>query len=899
MDGYVTIGTKLDTDGLDEGLSRLEKSLKNSESKMNSFGKSSGKNFGAGFLLGFSLLTSVITKLLSGFANSIDSAISRVDTMNNFSRVMENLGQSAEDSQQAIDYMSEKLQGLPTTLDAGVSAVQRFTSANNNVKASTQMFLALNNAVLAGGAPMQQQQSALEQLSQAYAKGKPDMMEWRTAMSAMPAQLTQVAKAMGFVNANELGEALRSGTISMDEFMRTLVKMNTESVNGFKTFEEQARTSTGGIQTQIANLKTAFTRGMAEILQAIGQTNITNFFQTIINAIKAVIPYIAAFVKSFIVAITYIGKAISTITSAIGKLFGKGGKSQTKEFSADLSSASVSMGSLGSGAGTTSDNLGKAAKSAKDLKKQLAGFDEMNVLQDTSSASGGGAGGGISGGGIGDLGSLGDIGDFGLGNVEDTIKKINPLLDVFTAGIWGLVAAFGALKLLDIAKKFGLLDEAIKSSTILKIAAGIGLIVAGIVLIIKGVIDYLKDPTWANFAKILGGIALVVAGLALLIAPIPALIAGLVLLIAAIGLAIYKHWDEIKAVLATVGQWIYDNVIAPVIEFFKGFWDGIKAVFSTVVEWVKTNIIQPIIDNVTSFVDSVVSILKTIWSGIKTIFEPVIEFFASIFSTVWENIKITIDNIGQIIKALFTLIKTIIGAIVGWLYDNVIQPIIERITTMFNAIKTGVQITWNFITGVLKAVASWINTNIVQPVANFFKGLWDGIKSGVQSAVDKVKSAFSSVTSFFSNLVSKIVSTFRDLGAKVGNVIGGAFKGAVNGVLGAIERILNTPISVINDLIGVINKVPGISLTKLKSFNLPRLAQGGIINQPGRGVAIGGEAGREGVIPLTDSQQMELLGEAIGRYITINANITNTMNGRVISRELQKINNENDFAFNR
>ena len=92
-------------------------------------------------------------------------------------------------------------------------------------------------------------------------------------------------------------------------------------------------------------------------------------------------------------------------------------------------------------------------------------------------------------------------------------------------------------------------------------------------------------------------------------------------------------------------------------------------------------------------------------------------------------------------------------------------------------------------------------------------------------------------------------------------------------------------------------------MKRLRRFNLPRMAKGGIINQPGRGVMVGsaiaGERGAEGVIPLTDSQQMELLGEAIGRYITVNASITNTMNGRVISRELQKINNENDFAYNR
>ena len=82
---------------------------------------------------------------------------------------------------------------------------------------------------------------------------------------------------------------------------------------------------------------------------------------------------------------------------------------------------------------------------------------------------------------------------------------------------------------------------------------------------------------------------------------------------------------------------------------------------------------------------------------------------------------------------------------------------------------------------------------------------------------------------------------------------------------------------------------------------IPRLASGGIINQPGRGVplGIGGEAGAEGVIPLTDSQQMALLGEAIGKYININATIPVYVGNRQIAREIQKINAENDFAYNR
>lgn len=90
---------------------------------------------------------------------------------------------------------------------------------------------------------------------------------------------------------------------------------------------------------------------------------------------------------------------------------------------------------------------------------------------------------------------------------------------------------------------------------------------------------------------------------------------------------------------------------------------------------------------------------------------------------------------------------------------------------------------------------------------------------------------------------------------------------------------------------------------KLPEFPTIKLAHGGIINNPGRGVSlgngiIGGEAGREMVMPL-DSQTMAQLGQEIGKWITINANIINQMNGRTISRELQKINADSDFAFNK
>lgn len=63
-------------------------------------------------------------------------------------------------------------------------------------------------------------------------------------------------------------------------------------------------------------------------------------------------------------------------------------------------------------------------------------------------------------------------------------------------------------------------------------------------------------------------------------------------------------------------------------------------------------------------------------------------------------------------------------------------------------------------------------------------------------------------------------------------------------------------------------------------------------------MAIAGEAGQEGVIPLTDEQAMETLGEAIGKHVNITNIIENRMNGRVISRVTQQTQNQQNFAYN-
>lgn len=253
--------------------------------------------------------------------------------------------------------------------------------------------------------------------------------------------------------------------------------------------------------------------------------------------------------------------------------------------------------------------------------------------------------------------------------------------------------------------------------------------------------------------------------------------------------------------------------------------------------------------------------------------------------------------IGGVRKMLEGFLDFIIGIlkIIFGLFTGNTELLKEGFKQTINGLAT-------FLKGALQTLVGQI-TMIVVTITTIFKALWDGITNGAKVAINNIKNFFNSIPSFFSGILNRITGFFRDLGYSAGNVIAGAFRSVVNGVLRTIENVLNTPIRTINSLISTINKISPVKIGRLSTFSLPRLAKGGIVNMPSRGVPVGsaiaGERGQEGVIPLTDSQQMALLGEAIGRYITVNANITNTMNGRVISREIQRVQNQSNFAMNR
>ena len=80
------------------------------------------------------------------------------------------------------------------------------------------------------------------------------------------------------------------------------------------------------------------------------------------------------------------------------------------------------------------------------------------------------------------------------------------------------------------------------------------------------------------------------------------------------------------------------------------------------------------------------------------------------------------------------------------------------------------------------------------------------------------------------------------MGTAIGSAVSNAFKSAINSCLSTIEGIVNKFIGMINGVIDIINAIPGVSLGKIGTVSLPRLAKGGVLRE---GTAMVAEAGPE------------------------------------------------------
>ena len=247
-------------------------------------GSKTGQSIGQGLSGGFAakvgavagIASTVFSKVASVVTGSLNSAISRADQMNNFPKVMKNLGYSSEDAAASIKKISSALDGLPTTSSAMTGMVQQLAPLTSNLDEATDIALAFNNAMLAGGASTMEQENALTQYTQMLSAGKVDMQAWRSIQAAMPGQLNQVAEAMlgAGKNSNDLYEAMKNGSISFDDFNKKVMELNQNGFGKYASFAQQAKDATQGIGTAMENVQNRVAKAVQKVIEAVGVENI-------------------------------------------------------------------------------------------------------------------------------------------------------------------------------------------------------------------------------------------------------------------------------------------------------------------------------------------------------------------------------------------------------------------------------------------------------------------------------------------------------------------------------------------------------------------------------------------------------------------------------------------------
>ena len=617
--------------------------------------------------------------------------------------------------------------------------------------------------------------------------------------------------------AGELEPLRRLGyDLSQAKLEATALSLGIDKTVSSMTQAEKAELRYYAIMTQVTQVQGDMARTLdnpanqLRILKAQVEQAARALGNIFIPALNAVLPYAIAAVKVFRI-----------LADAVASLMG-------------FSLAEVDFTNTGE---DTAEGFQEANEEIAKMKKMLLGIDELNVMSDTSSSS-------ASSGGSFDFelptyDFIGEATDNRVNEIVESMKewlgisdditswadlmetKLGSLLTIAVSiggaiaawKIWstgsaivGLLKGTGIVKFISnigsaisaVAAGTGTLGEAITLvfSGAAGIISGFAAAIAGIIGYVKNFISILRDGE--NVTNILGaalgGLATSAGGFLIaigagatlatggIVAAVIAAVAGVGMLVA----VIINHWDEIKAAIGTAWAWLYDNVLAPVGEWFAG-----------VATWFYSNVISPIVDFFAPIVTMVVDMVVLIYTKIKEIVEGIIEAVGSILSKVGEIFVKIVEIAVALGEAFYTYVITpvfdFIASIATWVYENALKPIMEFFAR----------------------IGGWLSDNIITPIVDSIVKLRD-----------------------------RLVKLLTGIGTAVVDFISETFKAVINGILATIERNINAFIRMLNGAIDLINEIPGVDITKVTELSIPRLAEGGTIENRGQ-LFVANEAGPE------------------------------------------------------
>ena len=512
-----------------------------------------------------------------------------------------------------------------------------------------------------------------------------------------------------------------------------------------------------------------------------------------------------------------------------------------------------SFGGATAGSGAIADNMDSAAGSAKELKKYLAGFDELNVLPDQNQ---GGGSGGSAGGGGGDLGIDLPGYDFlenAVGNkIDEWKKKLEPLVNFVKDNlkeILELVATIGAALLAwRLATELMTGISALKAlsqnglSIPLTITAGAILTAAGFKIEFSGIKDAIeKSLNGFNFAEIILGGLTGVGGTALLGKGIGAFIAK-----AFSGSAVAKAITSGGGTISTglIGAAI-GGIVAGIPMFVTGVYDaitnglnilngllipagstlagaGIGAIIGSLGGPIGTGI-GAIIGLVIGGLTDLGILIYQKWDEISAFFAPVAE---------WFDVNV-VQPIFGFFSGLWTDIVDTFSPAVTW-FSDLWKSVSQTFEDVFYDIGVLVSGTWETIKIVWGIASDWFEMHIIQPLSSLFSSLWSGITGWASNTWTSICNWFLSAYNFINTY---FISPLRSAVATVFDGLVGAVKVALNGAISLLNSALSWMFGGINGILrslrnfSIAGYSPFAGLREISVPQIPMLANGGYVDQ--------------------------------------------------------------------